>query len=284
MTTTTNAKFNQWSWLIVPTLLFLAIFFIFPLYDILQRSFTDPTLGFSNFIKFYQSQVFFRVLMNTLRMSFQVMLFCLLIGYPYAYLMNASHPRAAALLLIAVLIPFWSSILVRTYAWTVILQKTGLVNSILVNIGLVEEPLKLFRNPFGIVTGMTHILLPFMVLPIYAVMQRIDKDLVTAAESLGAPPFRAFREVFLPLSLPGVYAGSLLVFIVALGYYITPALLGGPRDMMMGAMVVEQVQQALNWGMGSTLAVVLLIATLVILAVVGRIVNINEVLGGGVAE
>jgi len=123
-----------------------------------------------------------------------------------------------------------------------------------------------------------------MVLPIYAVMQRIDKDLVTAAESLGAPPFRAFREVFLPLSLPGVYAGSLLVFIVALGYYITPALLGGPRDMMMGAMVVEQVQQALNWGMGSTLAVVLLIATLVILAVVGRIVNINEVLGGGATE
>jgi len=118
MTTTTNAKFNQWSWLIVPTLLFLAIFFIFPLYDILQRSFTDPTLGFGNFIKFYQSQVFFRVLMNTLRMSFQVMLFCLLIGYPYAYLMNSSHPRAAALLLIAVLIPFWSSILVRTYAWT----------------------------------------------------------------------------------------------------------------------------------------------------------------------
>ncbi|MEM7534155.1 MAG: ABC transporter permease [Chloroflexota bacterium] len=279
-----SLPFNQWTWLIVPPLLFLAIFFIFPLYDILMRSITDPAFGFGNFVEFYESPVFFRVLMNTLRMSFLVMFFCLLIGYPYAYVMNASPPRIAALLLIAVLIPFWSSILVRTYAWTVILQKTGLVNSLLVGIGLVEEPLKLFRNQFGVVTGMTHILLPFMVLPAYAVMQRIDDDLVTAAESLGAAPFRAFREVFLPLSLPGVYAGSLLVFIVALGYYITPALLGGPRDMMMGAMVVEQVQQVLDWGMGSTLAVVLLVATLVILAVVGRVVNINEVLVGEAEE
>lgn len=268
----------------MPTLLFLAIFFIYPLYDILIRSVTEPEAGFGNFVEFYESPVSFKILMNTLRMSLLVMVFCLLIGYPYAYLMNASAPRAAALLLIAVLIPFWSSILVRTYAWTVILQKTGLINSLLLGIGIVEEPLKLFRNLFGIVVGMTHILLPFMVLPIYAVMQRIDKDLVTAAESLGAPPFRAFREVFLPLSLPGVYAGSLLVFIVALGYYITPALLGGAKDKMMGALVVDQVQQLLNWGMGSAMAVVLLIATLVILAVVGRIVNINEVLGGEVLE
>jgi len=271
---------NRWSWLLVPTLLFLAAFFIYPLYDILIRSVTEPEPGVGNFIKFYQSPVSFKVLMNTLRMSMFVTLFCLLIGYPYAYLMNASPPRAAALLLIAVLIPFWSSILVRTYAWTVILQKTGLINSLLVSMGVVEEPLKLFRNLFGIVVGMTHILLPFMVLPIYAVMQRIDKDLVTAAESLGAPPTRAFREVFLPLSLPGVYAGSLLVFIVALGYYITPALLGGARDKMMGALVVDQVQQIRDWGMGSAMAVVLLLATLIILAVVGRIVNINEVLGG----
>lgn len=275
---------NSWSWLIVPTLLFLAAFFIYPLYDILMRSVTEPEPGIGNFIKFYQSPVSFKVLMNTLRMSLLVMLFCLLIGYPYAYLMNASPQRAAALLLIAVLIPFWSSILVRTYAWTVILQKTGLINSLLISMGAIEEPLKLFRNLFGIIVGMTHILLPFMVLPIYAVMQRIDKDLVTAAESLGAPPLRAFREVFLPLSLPGVYAGSLLVFIVALGYYITPALLGGARDKMMGALVVDQVQQIRDWGMGSAMAVVLLLATLIILAVVGRIVNINEVLGGEAVE
>ena len=275
---------TKWAWLLLPPLLFLAIFFIYPLIDILQRSVTEPEVGFGNFVKFYESEVNFKILINTLRMSLLVMLLCLFIGYPYAYLMNASRPQAAALLLVAVLIPFWSSILVRTYAWTIILQKTGLVNSLLVSLGIVEEPLKLFRNLFGIVVGMTHILLPFMVLPIYSVMQRIDDDLVTAAESLGAPPFRAFREVFLPLSLPGVYAGSLLVFIVALGYYITPALLGGPKDKMMGARVVDQVQQLLDWGMGSAMAVILLLATLIILAVVGRIVNINEVLGGGAAE
>lgn len=273
--------FNRWTWLMLPALIFLAVFFVYPLIEILQLSITDPELGLGNFVKFYQSSVFSNVLINTLYMSFFVMLFCLLIGYPYAYLMNVSTPRIAGLLLIAVLIPFWSSILVRTYAWTVILQKTGIINTILINIGLIETPLKLFRNFQGVVIGMTHILLPFMVLPIYAVMQRIDKDLVRAAESLGASPARAFREVFLPLSLPGVYAGSLLVFVVALGYYITPALLGSPKQTMMGTMVVQQVQQIRDWGMGSTLGVVLLIVTLVVLGIIGRIVNINEVLGGG---
>lgn len=273
--------FNRWTWLMLPALIFLAVFFVYPLIEILQLSITDPELGLGNFVKFYQSSVFSNVLINTLYMSFFVMLFCLLIGYPYAYLMNASSPRIAGLLLIAVLIPFWSSILVRTYAWTVILQKTGIINTILINIGLIETPLKLFRNFQGVVIGMTHILLPFMVLPIYAVMQRIDKDLVRAAESLGASPARAFREVFLPLSLPGVYAGSLLVFVVALGYYITPALLGSPKQTMMGTMVVQQVQQIRDWGMGSTLGVVLLLVTLVVLGIIGRIVNINEVLGGG---
>ena len=273
-------KFNRWAWLLLPALLFLAIFFIYPLYEILQRSVTEPELGIGNFIEFFESPVFSTVLLNTLKMSFYVMFFCLFIGYPYAYLMNHSSPRLAGLLLIAVLIPFWSSILVRTYAWTVILQRTGVINTMLEALGIIEKPLKLLRNFPGIVIGMTHILLPFMVLPIYSVMQGIDKDLVTAAESLGARPIRAFREIFLPLSLPGVYAGSLLVFIVALGYYITPALLGSPKETMMGAMVVQQVQQILDWGMGSALGVVLLITTLVILAIVGRIVNINEVLGG----
>ncbi|MGB1251031.1 MAG: ABC transporter permease [Candidatus Promineifilaceae bacterium] len=273
-------KFNRWAWLLLPALLFLAIFFIYPLYEILQRSVTEPELGLGNFVEFFESPVFSTVLLNTLKMSFYVMFFCLLIGYPYAYLMNHSSPRLAGLLLIAVLIPFWSSILVRTYAWTVILQRTGVINTMLEALGIIEKPLKLLRNFPGIVIGMTHILLPFMVLPVYSVMQGIDKDLVTAAESLGARPIRAFREIFLPLSLPGVYAGSLLVFIVALGYYITPALLGSPKETMMGAMVVQQVQQILDWGMGSALGVVLLITTLIILAVVGRIVNINEVLGG----
>lgn len=285
MTSTTfQSYFNRWAWLMLPALLFLAVFFVYPLVEILQRSVTEPELGLGNFAKFYQSSVFSTVLINTLRMSFFVMLFCLLIGYPYAYLMNASSDRMAGFLLIAVLVPFWSSILVRTYAWTVILQKTGIINTLLLNIGLIEEPLKLLRNFQGVVIGMTHILLPFMVLPVYAVMQRIDKDFVRAAESLGASPMRAFREIFLPLSLPGVYAGSLLVFVVALGYYITPALLGSPKETMMGTMVVQQVQQIRDWGMGSTLGVVLLVVTLLVLGIIGRIVNINEVLGGGQIE
>ncbi len=212
-----KAYIDNWGWLILPTLLFLGAFFLYPLFEILKRSVIEPEFGLGNFAKFYQSKVFADVLINTLWMVFFVTLFCLLIGYPYAYLMNLSNKRVAGLLLVAVLIPFWSSILVRTYAWTVILQNRGIINSILINLGFIEQPLKLMRNFSGVVIGMTHILLPFMVLPIYSVMERIDKDLVRAAESLGAPPFRAFWAVFLPLSLPGVYAGTLLVFVVTFG-------------------------------------------------------------------
>lgn len=274
---------NRWAWLVLPALIFLGIFFVYPLFEILQRSFLEPELGLQNFKRFFdpEKDTFRKVLFNTLKISFLVTAACLLIGYPYAYLMNSSRPRVAGLLLVAVLIPFWSSLLVRTYAWTVILQRNGIVNDLLIWLNLIEKPLRLVRNFNGVVIGMTHILLPFMVLPIYAVMQRIDKDLVTAAESLGAHPIRAFMRVFWPLSLPGVFAGSLLVFIVALGYYITPALLGSPRQMMMGQMVVQQVSEVLNWGMGSALGVVLLVVTLGVLALVGRIVNINEVLLGG---
>jgi putative spermidine/putrescine transport system permease protein len=271
---------GSWAWLVVPAVLFLLLFFVYPLISILLRSVTTPELGLHNFARFFDSPVYTRVLLNTLQMSLVVTGVCLLLGYPYAYLMNLVGGRRAGLLLIAVLIPFWSSVLVRTYAWTVVLQDNGIINSFLISLGVIEQPLSLVRNFTGVVIGMVHILLPFMVLPIYAVMQRIDLDLVRAASSLGASPLTAFRRVFLPLSLPGVYAGSLLVFVVALGFYITPALLGSARAPMLSELVVQQIQQVRNWGMGSMLGVVLLIVTLVVLAVVSRVINIKNALEG----
>jgi len=188
--------------------------------------------------------------------------------------------RTAALLGFLVLLPFWLSLLVRTYAWTVWLQDTGVINTVLQELGITNHPLGLIRNTLGVTIGMTHILLPFMVLPLYAVMRRIDPELTPAASSLGAPPFAAFRKVFLPLSLPGILAGSLLVFVLSLGFYITPALLGSPQNAMISELIVNQVSEQLQFGIGAAIAMVLLGLTLVVLFLGTRFVRLQDVMGG----
>lgn len=271
---------NRWAWFAVPAVAFLLIFFVYPMVEIAARSFADPAPGFGNYAEFFGTGAYVRVLINTLRMAAIVTAVCLLLAYPYAYVMTRVGRVAAGLMLVAVLIPFWSSILVRTYSWTVILQDTGIINSALMGLGLTEQPVALVRNFTGVVIGMVHVLLPFMTLPIYAVMQRIDTDYLKAASNLGASPLRAFRDVFLPLSLPGVYAGSLIVFVISLGFYITPALLGNPQQAMLSQLVVQQVGQLQDWGMGSAMALVLLVVTLVALAVASRVVNVGEAFTG----
>lgn len=281
MSKTIGKTVDKWFWFTVPVIVFLAIFFVYPLIEIFQRSVTEPTTGLGNYVRFFQSNTYIGVLINTLKMSVIVTAVCLLLAYPYAYLMNRVSGLTASLMLMAVLIPFWTSILVRTYAWTVILQDTGIINSVLLRAGIVDEPISLMRNLLGVVIGMIHILLPFMLLPLYAVMRRIDMDYMRAAANLGASPFEAFWRVFFPLSLPGVFAGALLVFIIALGFYITPALLGSPSDTMLSQLIVQQVQQLFDWGMGSAMAFILLAATLIVLAIVSRVADIEEILGGG---
>jgi ABC-type spermidine/putrescine transport system permease subunit I len=192
--------------------------------------------------------------------------------------------RVAGILLIAVLLPFWSSLLVRTFAWQVILRDTGVINRFLLDLGLISHPLTLIRTTGGVIIGMAHILLPFMVLPIYAVMRRIDPEYGRAAANLGAPPFSAFLRVFVPLSLPGVFAGSLLVFVLALGFYITPALLGGLKDQMISQLIVDEVQQALDWGSASAMAVLLMAFTFVVLFVASRIVRLRDVFGSALED
>lgn len=271
---------NGWAWLALPVVLFLTFFFLVPLYEIVKRSITDPALGFGNYASFFGSETFLRVLWNTVKMSATVTVVCLLMAYPYAYVMNRLGGRAATLMMLAVLVPFWSSVLARTYAWTVLLQDSGIINSALLSLGVIDEPLTLMRNLFGMVVGMSHVLLPFMVLPMYAVMRRIDGDCVRAANNLGASPLQAFWRVFLPLSLPGVYAGSLLVFVVALGFYITPALLGSPDQVVLSEVIAQQVQLLLNWGMGSAMAMILLVLTLAVLALASRVVSVGDAFVG----
>jgi ABC-type spermidine/putrescine transport system permease subunit I len=276
---------NCWSLLVLPAVVFLAAFFLAPLVIMGLRSVTDPPdAGLSNYSRFFAEEAYVRVLTNTFWIALVSTVTCVVVGYPFAYLMTIVPGRIAGLLLIAVLLPFWSSLLVRTFAWQVILRDTGIINRFLIDLGLISEPLTLIRTTAGVIVGMSHILLPFMVLPIYAVMRRIDPEYGRAAANLGAPPASAFLRVFVPLSLPGVVAGCLLVFVLALGFYITPALLGGLHDQMISQLIVQQVQQRLDWGFGTAMSVLLMAITLVILFAASRAIRLRDVFGGAVEE
>ncbi len=249
-------------WLVAPALLVVGVLFAYPVSRLLLLSVTEPAPGLQNFRKLIESPVYLKALWNTIVISGSVTLLCVFLGYPIAYSMAHAGQRLRRLLIFVVLIPFWSSILVRTFAWMVLLQKRGLINTILVEyLGLLETPLTLIYNRTGVLIGMSHILLPFMILPLYSVLSRIEPNLSQAAASLGAPPVRNFVRVYLPLSLPGLLAGSVLVFVMGLGYYITPALLGGPGDTMIAQLIEMQIADFGNWGLAGALAVILLLGT-----------------------
>lgn len=218
-----------------------------------------------------EQAIFLDVLVRTLGISLLVTLLCLAAGYPVAALLASVPPRRAAMLLAFVLLPFWTSLLVRTAAWVVLLQREGVVNAALLGLGLVEAPLEMIFTRFAVVLAMAHILLPFMILPLYAVMRSIPFELGRAASSLGAAPWRVFLRVTWPLSLPGVAAGSLMVFIQALGYYITPALLGGASDQMISWFIAFYASRTVNWGMAAALSALLLVATAALYAVYTRL-------------
>lgn len=277
------ASANRWGWLVLPALVFLATFFIWPLAYVVSQSFLDPHPGFENYVRLVSSPLIARSFLTTIEAALVATLGALLIGYPYAYLMYIAPARLAAGLQLAVLIPSWLSFIVRTYALTVLLRDTGVINTTLIDLGLISEPLPLIRNQFAVMVGTLAVLLPYMIFPIYAVMRRIDRDYSRAAAILGAPPARTFVRVILPLSMPGVLAGSLLVFVFALGFYITPALLGDGR----GIYVVEQVVFAvghLEWGYGSAISMALLALTFVVLLAASFFVRLGDVFGVKVSE
>jgi putative spermidine/putrescine transport system permease protein len=211
------------------------------------------------------------VLARTFTVSAVVTLFCVILGFPLAYLLATVRPNISNLLMILVLLPFWTSLLVRTTAWIVLLQNQGIVNGALLHLEIIDHPLRLIFNRFGVYVAMTHVLLPFMVLPLYSVMQAIPPAYMRAALSLGAPPSVAFIRVYLPLTLPGVGAGCLLVFILAIGYYITPALVGGAADQMISYFIAFYTTDTVNWGMASALGAVLLAATLLLYGIYHRL-------------
>jgi len=253
-----------------PAVAFLFVFFVLPVGVLMLRSVSDPSWGLQNFAELLSGGTYARILFNTFLVAGTVTLVSLLIGYPLAWLIAILPAGWQRLLLAILFMSMWTSLLARTYAWLVLLQRTGLINRILLQLGIIDAPLELVNNLTGVVIGMTYIMLPFVVLPLQATFAAIDPALMHAGAICGASPFRLFRSVLLPLSLPGIGAAGLMVFVMSLGYYVTPALLGGTQNMMLAEFIAQTVQSLLNWGLGGAAAAVLLTVTLALYAVHSR--------------
>lgn len=268
---------KSWMLLIIPAL-FLIIFMFIPLFQILKLSVTDGKGAFTldAYVKFLKTSIYFKVIFLTFKVSFVVTILCLVLGYPVAYAMTKCSKRVSSLIMIAVMIPFWTSLLVRTYAWMIILQSNGIVNNILMSIGIIHKPLMLLHNTTGVYIGMTHILLPYMILSLFPVLSGIDKNYLSAARNLGASKFSAFLKVYLPLSIQGIAAGSILVFVMGLGYFITPSLLGGSNDAMISQLIQVQVSKLLNWQFSSAVSIVLLFISIMVLYVSKKLMKVDK--------
>jgi putative spermidine/putrescine transport system permease protein len=263
--------------LLVPALLLLLVLFVYPLSGIVNRSVYKNGYTLDAYRQIVGVPVYVQVIARTFRTAALVTLLCLALGYPLAYRLATLRPRTARLVMIVVVLPFFTSVIVRTYAWMVLLGRTGLVNQSLTALGLAPGPLPLLYNQAGVLVGMTYVLLPYMVLTLYSVMRGIDGALIRAAYGLGASRLQVFRRIFLPLSLPGVAGGTLLVFILSLGFFITPALMGGPADMMIAMLIEREVEITLNWAFASALAVILLALTLVGFVGYNRIIRLDRI-------
>ena len=252
--------------LLLPAIVVLLVMFVLPVGIIMWRSVTDPELGFGNYLWIFSSDTTKGSLTRTFLIAGLVTVITLVLAYPYAYLMLVTGPRARAALILIALLPFWTSLMVRTFAWMILLQDNGIVSAL-------TGGGSFLGTTTGVLIGMTQVLLPFMVLPLYATMTAVDTRLVPAAQTLGASPLKAFVKVFLPLTLPGVAAGCLTVFITALGFYVTPALLGSPRDAMISQQIYTQVNGLLQWGRGGAMGTVLLVLTLALLGLAALILR-----------
>lgn len=220
---------------------------------------SDGNLGIENYARVIDEPSYLRIFATTFQVSITTVIACVLIGVPFATFINGLPQRQSRLYLAAILLPFWTSLLVRAYAWLVILERNGLVNSALVGLGITRKPLPLVFNLFGTVVGMTQIMLPVFILPVLGSMRSIDKALIRAAASMGATRAYTFRRVFLPLATPGISAGAILVFVMALGFYVTPAILGGGNVTMVSMRIARSLSEFSNWGAASALGVLLLL-------------------------
>ena len=266
-------------YLLLPILLLLTVFMIVPVLRIFILSFFDPDFTVEHYLKFYKVGIYSKILLRTLYISLIVSICSLILGYPVAYLMATISDNKAKVLMIFVVLPMWTSILVRTYAWMVLLGRNGVLNKIMIYFDVIAEPLKVLYTSKAVVLAMVQILIPLMILPLYATMKRIDRNLLRASNILGAGPLRTFGRIFLPLSAPGIMAGFTLVFILSMAFFITPALVGGRKDIMIAMLIESQITRLLNWGFAAALSLILMVMTLIIILIANRFIGINRFLG-----
>lgn len=251
--------------LLIISVTFLLVFMILPILDMFTKSVVDDN-GFtwSYFKEFFSKSLYAKILLNTIRLSLIIGLITIVLGYPVAYLMNRVGPVLRCIIMGCVQIPFWTSLLVRTYSWIAILQNQGVVNVVLQKLGIIKQPVQLLYNDAGVIIVMTYIMLPYMIFSISSVMGQIDKNVIIASRSLGAGKTMTFFRIFLPLSLPGIMSGFFIVFLNTMGYYIVPALVGGQKSQMFSQTIQNELSGVLNWNFASAISIILVMVTMMI--------------------
>ena len=266
--------------LMLPFFALIFFAFVYPLMSLLSLSVLEPQPTLENYRRVVADPIYLTVLLRTLWIALLVSLFSLALAFPVAWLMANSKGPKAAFIGACILLPFWSSVLVRTAAWSVLLQRHGLINDGLQMIGLTSDPVRLLYTQGAVVVAMVHVLMPFMVLPIYGALRNIPADYAKAAAICGAGPVRIFREVFLPLTMPGIIGGFILVFLTSLGYFITPALLGSPQEMMIATLISQQIREYLDWPFAAALVGVLTLFVTAITLAFSKVFRFDRMMGG----
>jgi putative spermidine/putrescine transport system permease protein len=266
--------------LLLPCMAWISFFFLAPLVLMCWRSLVAEGFSFETYEQLFTSPLYTKVMITTVKTAAIATAGALVLAYPLAYVLTISGGKVRGLILVFVLIPYWVDIIVRSFSWLILLGDNGLVNKALIGLGIVGAPLQLLYNPFSVLLAMVQILLPLTTVTLFGAMLRIDRTLIAAAKIHGASEWQAFRTVFFPLSLPGVYGAGLLVFVLALGFYVTPALLGSPRETMIAQTIMVEASQLLDWPQASAAGAVLLLITMTIAAIYNRYFSLDRLWGG----
>ena len=266
---------------VAPLLVYLAVFFIYPLLSFLPTSFYyEDAFSFEKYVRAFTKPVYLRILRTSFMIAGSTTLVTLILAYPVAYLFTNASGKIKGVVTAFIILPFWTSIIVRMYAWMSLLGHNGIFNRLFMEGGIISEPIPMMFNRFGVLVGMVHFMLPYMVLSIYAVMSGIPPVYMQAGANLGAPPLRRFIKIYLPLSMPGVGAGCLLVFILALAFYITPALLGGLKDTMIAQIIEQQMKETFDWPFAAALSTILIIVTTTLYVIYQKVMSIERIYEG----
>ncbi len=262
--------------LLAPAVIFLFLCFVVPLARLFSLAFTDEAGPFATFAILAESDVYRRVMVNTFLVALAVALITVVLAWPVAYILTKLKGFWFAFALYGVLFPFWISVLVRTFSWMILLERNGPLNRFLVNLGITDKPLALLFNDTGVMIGMVHVLLPYAILPLYGAMLRIDQRLLMASDGLGAGLFDTFRRVYFPLCLPGLMGGATFVFLLSLGFFITPALLGGSNAITLSMLIASFINDRLAWSLAAAASLVLLVIVLALLAATAKILPFGK--------